>query len=77
MDGWYIICGSVEKNDVEVIEYGGEIWIIQKHLEKSLILQILLTELSIIPQNLKKWDAKYKSMVNINPVEFLLKILWQ
>ena len=77
MDGWYIICGSVEKNDVEVIEYGGEIWIIQKHLEKSLTLQILLTELSIIPQNLKKWDAKYKSMVNINPVEFLLKILWQ
>ena len=24
------------KNDVEVIEYGGEIWINQKHLEKNL-----------------------------------------
>ena len=26
----------MEKNDVEVIEYGGEIWINQKHLEKKL-----------------------------------------
>ena len=25
-----------KKNDVEVIEYGGEIWINQKHLEKKL-----------------------------------------
>ena len=41
------------KNDVEVIEYGGEIWINQKHLEKNLKLQVLLTELSIILQNLK------------------------
>ena len=41
------------KNDVEVIEYGGEIWINQKQLEKNLKLQILLTELSIILQNLK------------------------
>ena len=41
------------KNDVEVIEYGGEIWINQKHLEKNLKLRILPTELSIILQNLK------------------------
>ena len=26
----------MEKNDVEVIEHGGEIWINQKHLEKKL-----------------------------------------
>ena len=44
----------MEKNDVEVMEYDGEMWIDQKHLEKNLILQILLTELSIILQNLKK-----------------------
>ena len=37
-----------------VVKYGSEIWINQKHLEKNLILQILLTELSIILQNLKK-----------------------
>ena len=43
--------------------------------KKSLIFQILLTELSIILQNLKKWDEKYKSVVNINLAEFLSKIL--
>ena len=44
----------MEKNDVKVMEHGGETWINQKHLEKkNLILQILLTELSIIIQNLK------------------------
>ena len=43
-----------KKNDVEVIEYGSEIWINQRHLEKNLMSQILLTELSIILQNLKK-----------------------
>ena len=44
-----------KKNDVEVIEYGGKIWINQKYLEKkNLILQILLTDLSIILHNFKK-----------------------
>ena len=42
------------KNDVEVIEYGGEIRINQKHLQKNLISQILLTELDIILQSLEK-----------------------
>ena len=64
------------KNDVEVLEYGGEIWINQKKtLKENLILQILLTELNIILHDLKKWDAEYKSVININLVEFLLKIL--
>ena len=31
-----IHCRSMEKNDVEVIEYGSEIWINQKHLEQKL-----------------------------------------
>ena len=47
-----------KKDDVEVIEYGSEIWINQRHLEKNLILQILLTELSIILQNLKKCEIQ-------------------
>ena len=38
----------MEKSNVEVIEYGGEIWINKKHIEKKLMLQILLTELNII-----------------------------
>ena len=63
------------KNDVEVLEYGGEIWINQKKtLKENLILQILLTELNIILHDLKKWDAEYKSVININLAEFLLKI---
>ena len=55
------------KNDVEVIEYGGKIWINQGYL---------LTELSIILTNFKKRDVKHKRVVNINLVECLLKILW-
>ena len=63
------------KNDVEVLEYGGEIWINQKKtLKENLILQILLTELNIILHDLKKWDAEYKSVININLAKFLLKI---
>ena len=49
-----IHCRSTKKKDVEIIEYGSEMWINQKHLKKNLILQILLTKLNIILQNLKK-----------------------
>ena len=42
------------KNGIGVVEYDNEIWTNQKHLEEDLILQILLTELNIILQNLKK-----------------------
>ena len=43
-----------EKNNVKPIEHGGEISKNQGHLQKNLILQILVTELSIILQNSKK-----------------------
>ena len=46
----------------------------KKTLKENLILQILLTELNIILHDLKKWDAEYKSVININLAEFLLKI---
>ena len=42
------------KNGVEAIEYGGEIWINQEHLEKTLIFQIYLTKLNIILTKFKK-----------------------
>ena len=43
-----------KKNDVQVVEYGGEIWINQKRLKKkNLVMQILLTELNTILHNLK------------------------
>ena len=36
-----------------------------------MVLKILLTELSTILQNLKKLDAKYKSVVNLKCAECL------
>ena len=43
-----------KKNDVQVVEYGGEIWINQKRLKKkNLVMQILLPELNTILHNLK------------------------
>ena len=63
-----------EKNDVEVTEYGGEIWINQKHLGRKLDLQIA-DRAQYYSSGFKKRDAKYKSVVNINLKEFLLKIL--
>ena len=42
------------KNGVEAIEYGGEIWINQGHLEENLIFQIYLTKLNIILTKFKK-----------------------
>ena len=42
------------KNDVEVIENGGEIWINQKSLEKNLVLHLLPIEISINLTNLKQ-----------------------
>ena len=52
----YICCTLQKhaKNGIGVVEYDNEIWTNQKHLEEDLILQILLTELNIILQNLKK-----------------------
>ena len=43
-----------KKNDAEVKEYGGKIWINQGQLGKILILQILLAEHSNILTNFKK-----------------------
>ena len=42
------------KNGAEAIEYGGEIWINQGHLEKNLIFQIYRTKLNIILTKFKK-----------------------
>ena len=42
------------KKDVEDTECDGKIWINQTHLKKNLVLQMLLTELSITLTNFKK-----------------------
>ena len=43
------------KNDVEVIEYGGEIWINQKHLEKKL-------DIANIADRTKYYSSEFKKM---------------
>ena len=46
MDSFALFTANTwRKNDVEVVECGGNIWINQGHLQGNLVLQILLTEL--------------------------------
>ena len=59
----------MEKNDVEVIEHGGEIWINQKYLEKNLILQILQTEL----QDLKIMRCEIQEFGKYQPCRVFIK----
>ena len=76
MDSFALFTANAwRKNGFEVIGYGGKIWINQGHLQEKLGIAKFQTKFSIILTNLKKWDAKYKSKVNINLVECLLKIL--
>ena len=44
-----------EKNDVEVIEYGSEIWINQKHLEKKL-------DIANIADRTQYYSSEFKKM---------------
>ena len=59
----------MEKNDVEVIGHGGEIWINQKYLEKNLILQILQTEL----QDLKIMRCEIQEFGKYQPCRVFIK----
>ena len=59
----------MEKNDAEVIEHGGEIWINQKYLEKNLILQILQTEL----QDLKIMRCEIQEFGKYQPCRVFIK----
>ena len=53
--------------------YGGEKRVSQKHLERNLILQILLTELSIILQNSKKRRCKIQESGKYQPCRIFIK----
>ena len=72
-----IHCRSKEKNGVEVIEYGSEIWINQKHLEKKLGIANIADRTQYYSSEFKKMRREIQECGNINLVEFLLKILWQ
>ena len=66
------------KYDVEVIQYDSEIRINKKHFEKKLDIPNIVYRTQYYSSELKKKKMrwKYKSVVNINFVELLLKILW-
>ena len=68
-----------KKNDVEVIEYGSEIWANQKHLEKKLDISNIADRTQYCSSNFKKMRCEIQvwntSMETINLVKFLLKIL--
>ena len=47
-------CKSIEQNDVEVIEYGGEIWINQNSLQKKLDITNIADRIQYYSSKLKK-----------------------
>ena len=53
-----IHCRSMEKNDVEVIEYGSEIWINQKHLEEKLDIANIAGRTQYYSSEFKKMRCK-------------------
>ena len=63
------------KNDVEVIQYGGKIWINQGHLQEKLGIANIADRTQYYSNEFKKMRCEIKSVVNINLVECLLKIL--
>ena len=65
------------KSDVKVIEYGGKIWINQGDLQGKLGIANIADRTQYYSNEFKKMTCEYKSGVNINLVECLLKILWQ
>ena len=64
------------KNGVEAIDCSGKIWLNQGYLQEKLDIRNISDRTQYHSDEFKKkWDAKYKSVVNINLVEHLLKIL--
>ena len=64
-----------KKNDVEVIEYGIEIWINQKHLEKKLDIVNIADRTQYYSSEFKKMRWKIQECGKYQPREFLLKII--
>ena len=66
-----------KKNDAEVIEKGGEIWINPGHLQEKLDLSNISHRTQYYSDKfLKKWDAKYNGVEIFNLVECLFKIFY-
>ena len=63
----------MEKNDVEVIEYGGEIWINQKHLEKKLDIVNIADRTQYYSSKLKKMRCEIQECGKYQPSRIFIK----
>ena len=61
------------KNDVEVIEYGGEIWIDQKHLEKKLDIANIADWAPYYSSELKKMRSEIQECCKYQPCRIFVK----
>ena len=60
----------MEKNDVEVLEYGGEIWIDQKYLEKKLDIANITDRILL---ELKKMRCEMQECGKYQPCRIFIK----
>ena len=67
----------MEKNDVEIIEYGSKIRINQKHLEKKLDIADIADRTHYYSSEFKKMRCEIQECGKYQPCRILLKILWQ
>ena len=63
------------KNGVEAIEYGGEIWINQGHLQKKLDIANIADRTQYYSSEFKKMRCKIQECGKYQPCRILLKIL--
>ena len=64
-------------NDVEVIEYGGKIWINQKHLEKKLSIANIADRSHYYSSEFKKMRCEIQECGKYQPCRIFIKILCQ
>ena len=62
----------MEKNDVEVIEDSGEIWINQKHLEKKLDTENIADRTQCYSSELKKNEKQIQESAKYQPCRIFI-----
>ena len=67
------IAEAWKKNDVEVIEYGGEIWINQKHLEKKLDIANIADRTQYYSSEFKTMGCEIQEHGKYQPCRFFIK----
>ena len=68
-----IHCRSMEKKDVGIIEYGSEIWINQKHLEKKLDIANIADKTQYYSSEFKKMRSEIQECDKYQPCRIFIK----